>query len=201
MARRVGLPPSSLYQYVAGRSEVIAMLRTDAYTSLNDSLCTGRDAAPPTDWAGQWMCIARAFRSWAIRNPHQFELLYVPDLTGDPPRALVIDDGAIDTLSLVGTVLQHASTIGQLRSPTHATAVPPDAAPVPGADGPLTPALTQLTLGSWSALVGHIILEPYWRPLISDPDSHYEEHLATVMAGIGLTPPTDAPRQSPTAPP
>lgn len=159
-------------------------LRVDAYTHLIAALAAARDAARPRNYTAQWMSMSRALRRWALRNPDEFALLYTTPATDESMHTSL--DKRTEAMSLVGTVLHLAIEAGQLAPLTDGSSVDGLSTPIPGPDGPLSPTVVQVTMGGWAALVGHIVLEPRRAGLIADPDSHFEEYLAAVNAGMGF---------------
>lgn len=76
IAKRMGMSGPALYQYFAGRDELISELVRDAYRSLAD---TFRDAAASgADLTG----LAHTMRSWALADPQRYFLVFGTPVPG-----------------------------------------------------------------------------------------------------------------------
>ncbi len=73
IADRVGLVPSALYKHVPTKDALLTELIVEAYRRLAVSI----SAAGPT-----WQARATALRAWALKNPHEFYLIYGTPVTG-----------------------------------------------------------------------------------------------------------------------
>ncbi|PZF86501.1 TetR/AcrR family transcriptional regulator [Jiangella anatolica] len=82
VAKEIGVSGPALYKYFAGRDDLLTELIVDSYASLADAL---RDAAAASEGSPareRLHTIARAYRDWAVTQPHRYLLL-----TGTPvPR-------------------------------------------------------------------------------------------------------------------
>ena len=85
IARELGVSGPALYRYFASRDALLTELIADAYDDLADTL-----AAAPRDVAA----FARAYRAWAVAQPHRYRLLYGPPLPGYDAHAQPLVDAA-----------------------------------------------------------------------------------------------------------
>lgn len=82
IGRRMGLSGPALYRHFSGRDELLAALTRDAYESLAAALEGSEDAA----------ALARAYRAWAVAQPHRYGLLFAPPVPGfDAHRADLVE--------------------------------------------------------------------------------------------------------------
>lgn len=74
IARELGLVPSAIYRYYAGRDDLVTALILDAYGDLAAaiSMATRTHRTPRQRWVDG----ALALRVWAVTEPHRFALIY-----------------------------------------------------------------------------------------------------------------------------
>jgi AcrR family transcriptional regulator len=85
VARDVGLTAPALYRYFPSLEELVAAVTVDLFGELCDSM---EDAAAGVDDPfARMLALARAFRRWAMANPHEFALLFsiAPSSLGQQP--------------------------------------------------------------------------------------------------------------------
>jgi AcrR family transcriptional regulator len=83
VARELGLAsPSALYRYFPGRDALLTALIVDSYAAVSDAAeHTAGELAdrPPFD---RWVGIGHAVRDWALRNPHEYALIFGSPVPG-----------------------------------------------------------------------------------------------------------------------
>ncbi len=77
IARELGVSGPALYRYFATRDELLTELVADAYADLAEAL---RAAGPDLG------AVARAYRAWALAQPHRYGLLYGAPRPGPATR-------------------------------------------------------------------------------------------------------------------
>ncbi|GAA4447357.1 TetR/AcrR family transcriptional regulator [Phytohabitans houttuyneae] len=78
IARKVGLSAAAIYRYFPSHDALVDAIAADIAGELSGEIAAARDAAP-VEPAARVRAVARAFRGWARRNPHEFGLVL-----GDP---------------------------------------------------------------------------------------------------------------------
>jgi AcrR family transcriptional regulator len=78
IGKQLGVSGPALYRYFASRDELLTELVIDAYHDLAHALSDAARNAPGI----QLEDIARAYRSWALAQPHRYQLLFGPPLPG-----------------------------------------------------------------------------------------------------------------------
>ena len=73
IARELGVSGPALYRYFRNRDALLTELVLDAYNDLADAL-TGADSVP------------RAYRAWALAQPHRYRLLFSAPFPGYDPH-------------------------------------------------------------------------------------------------------------------
>lgn len=82
IAREVGLVPSALYRYYAGRDAILSALVRSAYTRLGNHVERADATCPGDDFVGRWVAVWQATRGWALAHPHEYALLYGTPVIG-----------------------------------------------------------------------------------------------------------------------
>jgi AcrR family transcriptional regulator len=82
IGKQLGVSGPALYRYFASRDELLTELVIDAYHDLADALSTAASRAPGLDPHARLEDLARAYRSWALAQPHRYRLLFGPPLPG-----------------------------------------------------------------------------------------------------------------------
>jgi AcrR family transcriptional regulator len=112
VARDMGMAPSALYRYFAGRDELLTALIIDAYNGVGEA---AEEATAAVDGSlDRWLAIASAVRAWALAHPHRWALVYGSPVPGyqAPPDTI---GPATRTLLLIGRTLHEAYQAGGLR--------------------------------------------------------------------------------------
>lgn len=79
IAREIGIVPSGIYRYWAGRDELLTELIVDSYTDLAGALAqAARSGTHPRE---RWRATCAALRRFARREPHRFLLIYGTPVT------------------------------------------------------------------------------------------------------------------------
>jgi AcrR family transcriptional regulator len=99
VARELGMVSSAVYRYFPSRDDLLTALIIDAYHAVADALEAADAARRRSDFAGRWLAIARALRTWAIANPQEYALIY-----GSPVPGYRAPQDTIDPASRVSWV-------------------------------------------------------------------------------------------------
>ncbi len=104
IARELGVVSSAVYRYVASRDDLLTLLLVDAYTELADAVEAAR-AGVAGDWRAELGAMARAARSWAVRQPAGWSLLYGSPVPGyHAPRERTVLPGTRVVAALFAVV-------------------------------------------------------------------------------------------------
>lgn len=180
VARDLGVVSSAVHRYVASRDELLTLLVVDAYTEVADEVDAALAREGKASPLQRLVIIARTLRSWALREPARYALLYGSPVPGyDAPSERTTGPGTrvIDRLI--------ALLVGR-----------PDEPDAPPLDAALVDALSQLaprtaadalTRGilAWNALLGMISAEVfgwYGASFIGQEEALFEQQLSDVAA-------------------
>ncbi|GAA2159367.1 TetR family transcriptional regulator [Humibacillus xanthopallidus] len=211
IARDLGMVSSGIYRYVESRDELLTRLIVDSYRSSAQAVRSAHDVVPADDLAGRWRAIGHGLRTWALRHPHDFTLLYgspVPDYeapadrTGEPGTAvlailvtLVVDTrdaGRLADPDQLGLGVDSTATNDTRHQAVAAgPAVDLDAAVGPFLRDPmfastgLDPAALAQGLCAWTLLLGAVTSEIFGQlGPVPDPDALFEVLLTAAGSTI-----------------
>lgn len=82
IGKELGVSGPALYRYFSSRDELLTELAIDAYDDLAAALrkAIGETQSQPT--RRRFEALARAYRAWALAQPHRYRLLFGPPLPG-----------------------------------------------------------------------------------------------------------------------
>jgi AcrR family transcriptional regulator len=116
IGKELGVSGPALYRYFAGRDELLTELVIDAYDDLADALRAAASNAASQEPRAQFEALARAYRAWALAEPHRYRLLFGPPLPGYDAHAQRLVAASQAAMSLL---------LGILREFADHTATPP----------------------------------------------------------------------------
>jgi AcrR family transcriptional regulator len=183
IGKQLGVSGPALYRYFASRDELLTELVIDAY----DELAAALAGADPGQAAGRdprvrLEAIARAYRAWALAQPHRYRLLYGPPLPGYDAHAQRLVEAAQASMTVLLEIIRelgdHATTppgpplAAQLSAWAHTHSLDAD------------PATALRAVLAWSRLHGFVSLEiaGNYASMGIDPDRLFEIQLAALTA-------------------
>jgi AcrR family transcriptional regulator len=179
IGKQLGVSGPALYRYFASRDQLLTELVIDAYHDLADALANASRASGSDPWA-RLEGLARAYRSWALAQPHRYRLLFGPPLPGYDAHAERLVDasqGAMNQLLGILRELDDGTTEAPaepLASQLAAWAQPQDPA--------IDPAAALRAVLIWSHLHGIVSLEiaGNFASMGIDPAQLFETQLAAL---------------------
>lgn len=194
IAKELGVSGPALYRYFAGRDELLTALVIDAYQDLRDALAHALDTVPPSTppspaTAGPVARLARAYRHWALAQPHRYELLFKPPIPGYDAHA---DELATAARSLMGILLAAlASSTPALEGASGGDIDSAGGPPVYSHDAVLAErgagsALFGLAVSVWSCLHGVVSLEcgGSFAAMQLDADALFDREVEALVARV-----------------
>src|SRR6266487_5826544 len=179
IGKQLGVSGPALYRYFASRDELLTELMIDAYHDLADALAAASRAPTPGPRA-RLEGLARAYRSWALAQPHRYRLLFGPPLPGYDAHAHRLVEAAQAAMNLL---------LGVLRELGDHTAAPPSqplasqlSAWAQLHSSGIDPATALDAVLIWSRLHGFVSLEiaGNFTSMGIDSDQIFEIQLATL---------------------
>jgi len=180
IGKELGVSGPALYRYFASRDELLTELVIDAYHDLADALLAAAGRAPGPEPRARFEALVRAYRAWALAQPHRYQLLFGPPLPGYDAHAQRLVDAAQAVMNLL---------LETLRELGDGAATPPGqplAAQLPawaqrhGLD--MDPAIALRGVLIWSSVHGLVSLEiaGNFGSMGIDPDQVFEIQLTTL---------------------
>jgi AcrR family transcriptional regulator len=187
VARDVGMVSSAVYRYFPSRDDLLTALIVEAYLSVGAAATRAESRAPRDDPAARWFALTRGTRRWALRNRHEWALIFgspvpgyaAPQDTVDPalaiPRAMVAIASSVeappsDPWPMAPAVRADMELIASVLAPDF------------GVDR------TARTVTAWTLLVGAISFELFGHLKNGVRDhARWFDHQMTVLArGLGI---------------
>ena len=185
IGKQLGISGPGLYRYFASRDELLTELVVDAYGDLADALAAAASHARGQDPRAWLKALARAYRSWALAQPHRYRLLFGPPLPGYDAHSQRLIDASWQAMHLL---------LGIFRELGDRAAAPPPPPPQPLAsqlaawaqphDPGTSPAAALGAVLIWSRLHGIVSLEiaGNFASMGIDPGQLFETELAALTS-------------------
>ena len=195
IAREMGMTSSALYRYFDSQEQLISELVADGYESLAEALETAESAVPEDVDAGEhFMCLARAYRAWALEHASEYALVF------GSPLCLPHDDARVKGEHWRGiNVLFRSMIKGILSGDLDPSRLPP---PSPALRrqfqdwqtemaSSLSPEALSACMFIWSLLHGAISLELFDQvpPFLLPADDLFEQQMRAALVLLGCPSP------------
>jgi AcrR family transcriptional regulator len=182
IGKQLGMSGPALYRYFASRDDLLTELTIDAYHDLAGALRAAAGRAPDLGGRARLNDVGRAYRSWALAQPHRYRLLFGPPLPGYDAHAQRLVEASQAAMTVLIEVLREQN------DPAATPPGPPLAAQLSAwasqnsleAD----PATALRAVLAWSRLHGFVSLDiaGNYASMRIDPDQVFELQLATLTA-------------------
>ncbi|MGJ9411836.1 TetR/AcrR family transcriptional regulator [Aeromicrobium sp. CF4.19] len=191
VARDLGVVPSAIYRYVRDRDALLTLLIVDAYDDLGAEVEAAVAAASRRGPRARSLVACQAFRTWSLREPSRFALLFGTPVPGyAAPADRTVEPGTRVPGVLLG-LLEEAWLAGDLTPPDGSLprSVRRDMEGVRREFGLTVPAPALAKgVGLWSALVGAVSFEvfhQYGPDTLTEPDTFFDLHLTALIDALG----------------
>lgn len=199
IAREMGITAPALYRYYDSFEDLIRQVCTDICVDLAEELTGGLVPIAQQDTTARVFAVCRGFRSWAVRHPREFSLVFASPTAHEAKQAddpfgrifLTVAGQVLATRSITvppdDEVPEHlCADLTEFRKVLHGTLTET------GIDLPedvFTLGAAYTMLRFWVRLYGQVALEVFGRfPYpVSDPEALFEAMVAELAAEVGLT--------------
>lgn len=191
VARELGVVSSAVYRYVANRDELLTLLVVDAYTELGDEVDAAVEAAGPAA-VDRFTALAQAVRTWAVREPSRYALLYGSPVPGYAAPAERTTAEGTRVVTLLALIIDGAWRSGELDDTAEpvAAALEPDLRAISDQLSLAVPdRVIAATVQAWSALFGAVSFEvfgQYGRSTFADPAALFDLVADRIAVQLGL---------------
>lgn len=180
IGKELGMTGPALYRYFAGRDELLTELISDGYHDLADAVLTAGAAVEGQPPADRIRALARAYREWALAQPHRYLLLFGTPVPGYAAPAHTIQ-AATRTLSAFLEPLAELASAARHRELERQLATS-----LADRDGNTSWAGATLRLGvtGWTRMHGVLSLEVegHFQTMGFDPALLYEAEINDLIA-------------------
>lgn len=199
IAREMGITAPALYRYYDSFDDLIRQVCADICVDLADELAADLAAIPVDDAKARVFAVCRGFRSWSVRHPREFTLVFASPTA---PGTKNSDDqfGRIFVTVAAQVLASQCMTVPADEDvPEHLHGDLADFRAMlsgtlreTGIDlpaGVFTLGTAYTMLRFWVRLYGQVALEVFGRvPYpVSDPEALFEAMIAELAAEVGLT--------------
>jgi AcrR family transcriptional regulator len=94
VARELGMVSSAVYRYFPSRDDLLTALIVDAFDAVGQAAEVADAGCSRDGVLGRWLAVARAIRSWALANPHEYALVYGSPVPGYAAPRDTVDPAA-----------------------------------------------------------------------------------------------------------
>lgn len=183
VARELGVVSSAVYRYFASRDELLTALIIDGYDAVGSAAEVAAEGSAGRSVGERWKAVARAVRSWAVANPHDYALIYGSPVPGYQAPVDTVSPALRAPLAAMAVVRDgvEAGEIDGSRTSPVPRAVHADFAVIrTGMGFDLSDEVLARSLAAWTGLLGHIsyVLFGHLHNGITDEDAFFELQLA-----------------------
>lgn len=190
VAREVGMVSSALYRYFPSRDALLTALIVDSYGAVSDAAEAAERAVDRDDVMGRWLAVCTSMRSWALRSPHEYALIF-----GSPVPGYQAPTDTIDPAARIPRLLVAILANLEPSAPAVEAAMPAAvAADLAALREDLAPTLTLEAAGravmAWTQLVGSISFELFGHlhNVIHDYPAYFQYQMRLVGVELGMAP-------------
>ena len=118
IGKQLGVSGPALYRYFASRDDLLTELVIDTYHDLANALEAATSHVPDANPPGRFEALARAYRCWAVAEPHRYRLLFGPPLPGYEAHAQRLVEASWAAMNLLlGALRGFAASAGEPAGP------------------------------------------------------------------------------------
>jgi AcrR family transcriptional regulator len=189
VARDLGIVVSALYRYFPSRDALLTALITDAYDALGTAATEAEAAVPREDLRGRWMAVCHAVRTWALKHPAEYGLIYGNPVPGyaAPPETTPL--AAKVSLLLAAIVAEGEEQLVPLTSPPLPEPVRVDLRHlIDQYEGDMPEDRLDRVFAGWTQLFGLVSFEVFGRlnDMVQARADYFDHHMSLMadLAGI-----------------
>jgi AcrR family transcriptional regulator len=194
VAQQMGITAPALYRYVASYQDLVHLVAADIDAQTAQRLVEARETQPDHDPAAQILCVAFAFRRWALTHREEFGLVFTNPITAhhhDPDALPDVQTGRVFTELLARVWEKYQFPVPAVEDL--------DPAVVAVLDDPMIPAdlddipdsargLIWVFIRSWVACYGTVTMEVFGHcdPRIIETGALFRDMITSQSAMLGI---------------
>ncbi|MBC8162295.1 MAG: TetR/AcrR family transcriptional regulator [Roseiflexaceae bacterium] len=191
IARELGMSAPSLYHYYASYDALITALLVDAFNALADELERHTEGQLPA--AQRVLNVTLAFRSWALRHPIDFQLIYGNPIPGyQAPRELTVP-AVVRSYTIIAQLLEAALAGSEQHGTAEFSCIPETVAAHLAQmkqenSYDISSYVLHATLVLWTRMYGCVMLELYnhLQASVGDTDAFYRAQMIQSLRAVGV---------------
>jgi AcrR family transcriptional regulator len=180
IGKELGMSGPALYRYFAGRDDLLTELISDGYHDLADAVEAAGEAAADAEPADRIRVLARAYREWALAQPHRYLLLFGTPVPGYAAPADTIEAATRTLHAFLEpiTALAPGSRAPALEDQFVARLADR------GSGQPWSGPALRLSVSGWTRIHGVVSLEVegHFAPMGFDPSLLFEAEIESLIA-------------------
>jgi AcrR family transcriptional regulator len=180
IGKELGVSGPAVYRYFKSRDDLLTELVIDAYNDLAAALQAAINQTPTRAPRRRFEALARAYRAWALAQPHRYRLLFGPPLPGYDAHAERLIHASRASMELLVETLPNRHNTSRLRGALAGQLS--EWAKQRGVQVDAASALRAIL--TWSGLHGFVSLEiaGNYASMGIDPDELFETELRALPA-------------------
>ncbi len=191
VTRDLGMVSSAVYRYVADRDDLLTLLLVDAYSELADVVDEAVAASTRSAWDTRILVAATAVRTWGLREPARYALLYGSPVPGYVAPEVTTEPGT-RVIRVLVTLVEEGVQRGDIHNGSGPVGVPralrADLARVQDELGVvMDAAVLGRAFGLWATLFGVVSLEVFGQlgnDTFTEPDLLFEQQVRLALVTL-----------------
>jgi AcrR family transcriptional regulator len=194
VARRLDMVSSAIYRYFPSRDQLLTALIIDAYNALGETVEEADALCESDDFGARWIADCRAVRSWALKHPQEYGLVYGSPVPGYQAPDDTVGPGSRVTF-VFARMIQEAAQAGLLsNSPaalidsTRNSEIVASVRATEGLMDDVADNVVVRALVAWTQLFGLVSFELYGHlvGVIDDVDAFFDTSVTQMGTFVGL---------------
>ena len=188
VARELGMVSSALYRYFPSRDDLLTALIIDAYDALGAAAEAAHAKVADDEYVRRWGAVCEAVRTWALRHPHEYALIYGSPVPGYSAPETTVPAASRVGLLLIGIVRDACQGPGVARPPLPAE-LKAEARRMTDELAPdLPPETVAALVAAWAQLYGLVGFELFgqFNNVVEDRETFFRHAVGQLAHGVGL---------------
>ncbi|MEM9776367.1 MAG: TetR/AcrR family transcriptional regulator [Chloroflexota bacterium] len=194
IAKQIGMTPPAIHYYYKTVDVLITELLIESFEAMLGSLVATRESTSAKPYPEQLFRYAAQYRTWALENPVQFQLIYGNPIPGYEQPTELTYPPARQSFALFASLIQEALDARALQLPPSYQTVPSTMLPAfdqlqQEPDHQFDPAVLYVTAALWSRFHGLVMLELFnlIQPVVGNTIIFFNQEVRNTLIEFGAT--------------